>query len=152
LEVLARAFYAMHDTKTPVLVGVGAMGLNVLFSVAFSLWFARIGWMPLGGLALANSLATALEAALLFALMSRRMDGIHGVDIARGFAQAGVATLGMSLALVWWTQIAAGLGPLGLTLGGVLLGGLVYAGAALALKVPELRLVIEVLQRRFRTS
>jgi len=148
LEVLARAFYSMHDTKTPVLVGAGAMGLNILFSVAFSLWFARIGWMPLGGLALANSLATALEAALLFALMSRRMGGIHGADIARGFAQAGVATLGMSLALIWWTQAAAGLAPLGLTLGGILIGGLVYASAALALKIPEIRLLANLARQR----
>ena len=33
VEILARAFYAMHDTKTPVLVGAVAMGLNVVFSV-----------------------------------------------------------------------------------------------------------------------
>jgi putative peptidoglycan lipid II flippase len=152
LEVLSRAFYAMHDTKTPVLVGAGAMGLNIVFSVAFSLWFARVGWLPLGGLALANSLATALEAALLFALMRRRMDGIHGAEVARGFAQAAAATLGMSLALLWWNQAAAGLGPLGLTLGGILLGGAVYVGAALALQIPEIWFVIDLLRRRLRSA
>jgi len=148
LEVLARAFYAMHDTKTPVLVGAGAMGLNIFFSLAFSLWFETIGWMPLGGLALANSLATALEASILFALMRRRMGGIHGAEVARGFAQAAAAALGMGLALVWWSQASAGLGPLATSLGGILLGGAVYAGAALALRIPEIWLVVSLARQR----
>ena len=148
LEVLARAFYAMHDTKTPVLVGAGAMGLNILFSVTFSLWFARIGWMPLGGLALANSLATAVEATLLFVLMRRRMGGIHGAEVGRAFAQAAAATLGMGLALVWWKYVAAGLGPLAISLGGILLGTLIYAGAALALRIPEVWLVVNLARQR----
>jgi putative peptidoglycan lipid II flippase len=149
LEVLSRAFYAMHDTKTPVLVGAGAMGLNIVFSVTFSLWFARIGWMPLGGLALANSLATALEATLLFSLMSRRMAGIHESEVARGFAQAAVATLGMSLALLWWNQAAAEMGALAISLGGLVLGAAVYGGAALALRIPEVWLVVNLARQRF---
>src|SRR4030065_2852587 len=78
VEILARAFYAMHDTKTPVLIGSLAMGLNVLFSVLFSRWFASIGWMPHGGLALANSLATGLEAACLLILMRQKLGGVDG--------------------------------------------------------------------------
>src|SRR5690606_5217377 len=61
VEVLSRAFYALHDTRSPVLVGGAAMGLNIALSLAFSAWFQRLGWQPHGGLALANSLATALE-------------------------------------------------------------------------------------------
>ena len=39
VEIVSRAFYALHDTKTPVLVGVGAMSLNlaVQFSVHLAL-------------------------------------------------------------------------------------------------------------------
>ncbi|MDP2975227.1 MAG: murein biosynthesis integral membrane protein MurJ, partial [Anaerolineales bacterium] len=75
MEILARAFYSLHDTKTPVLVGMLAMSLNVVFSFAFSALFTQIGWMPHGGLALANSLATELEAVTLFLLMRRRLKG-----------------------------------------------------------------------------
>jgi len=49
----------------------------MLFSVGFALLFAEIGWMPLGGLALANSLATALEAIALLVMMRRRLGGLH---------------------------------------------------------------------------
>ncbi|RLD06256.1 MAG: hypothetical protein DRI32_02875, partial [Chloroflexi bacterium] len=75
MEILARAFYALHDTKTPVLVGIGAMSLNIVFSIAFAALFEQIGWMPHGGLALANSLATALEMVLLMILMRKRLSG-----------------------------------------------------------------------------
>ena len=84
MEVLARAFYALHDTKTPVLVGVAAMSLNVVFSFLFSDLFEKVGWMPHGGLALANSLATALEMVALLVLMRRRLDGIHGNVCSKG--------------------------------------------------------------------
>jgi putative peptidoglycan lipid II flippase len=33
VEVLSRAFYALHDTRTPVLVSVGAMSLNIGLSL-----------------------------------------------------------------------------------------------------------------------
>ena len=41
LEIVVRAFYAMQDTRTPVVVGVAAMALNVVFSLTFPLWFTR---------------------------------------------------------------------------------------------------------------
>src|SRR6185503_13141916 len=85
MEVLTRAFYAQHDTKTPVVIGTIAMGLNVIFSFAFAKLFIQIGWMPHGGLALANSLATALEATALFIFMRQRLKGIEGSYVGRGF-------------------------------------------------------------------
>ena len=39
VEILARAFYALHDTRTPVAVGAAAMRLNVVFSFAFPALF-----------------------------------------------------------------------------------------------------------------
>lgn len=78
VEILSRAFYALQDTRTPVLVGIGAMSLNVGFSILFSRLFSAVGWTPLGGLALANSSATALEMVALLILMRRRLNGLDG--------------------------------------------------------------------------
>ena len=80
VEILARAFYALHDTKTPVIVGLITMSLNVLFSYMFSREFMKMGWMPHGGLALANTLATALEMVALVILMRRRLGGLNGEE------------------------------------------------------------------------
>ncbi len=141
MEILARAFYALHDTKTPVIVGIGAMSLNVVFSIAFAALFERIGWMPHGGLALANSLATALEMVLLMILMRKRLGGIEGKAIARGFGQATLAALGMGIALVWWNQAQITSAPWLSALGGIALGGLAYLVGVWLLRVPELQKV-----------
>ena len=50
VEIMSRAFYALHDTRTPVSVGVVAMSLNIVFSLVFSAWFTPAGaaaaWGP----------------------------------------------------------------------------------------------------------
>lgn len=148
MEILARAFYSLHDTKTPVLVGMLAMSLNVVFSFTFSALFTQIGWMPHGGLALANSLATALEAVTLFLLMRRRLKGIEARNVANGFGQAVVATLAMSLALIAWLQFAGRYSPWCLAMGGMAIGGLVYGLGVWALRVPELHALLQAIQRK----
>jgi putative peptidoglycan lipid II flippase len=139
LEIIVRAFYALKDTFTPVKIGIIAMSFNVIFSLGFSMMFDKIGWQPHGGLALANSLATAFECTILLILLRRKM---HGLDLHR--LQKGViASLGASLAmagfLLAWSEMAAGQSIWLIGLGGVALGGGVYWAIALLLKAPEAR-------------
>jgi putative peptidoglycan lipid II flippase len=148
VEILARAFYAQHDTRTPVFVGAVVMGLNVVFSVAFSALFARLGWMPHGGLALANSLATALEATGLLVLMRRRLGGLDGMNTLCGVLQAIGAALAMCLGIGLWLRYTGDRSVLLVSVGGVALGGAIYIAALLALGVREARgIVIEVVRR-----
>ena len=60
VEIVDRVFYALHDTRSPVLVAVSAIGLNVVLSLVLM-------QTPLnyGGLALANSIAALMEATIL---------------------------------------------------------------------------------------
>lgn len=148
LEVLTRAFYAQQDTQTPVMVGAIAMGLNVGFSFGFSAWFQRMGWMPHGGLALANSLATALEAATLFFIIRRRLGGIEGRLLLDGGMRIGAAAFGMGFALMVWIQLTAGLNPWLSGLGGAAVGGLVYALGVVLLKIPEIRSALILIRRK----
>lgn len=139
LEIISRAFYAMKDTRTPALVGTAAMTLNVIFSLAFSALFTRLGWMPHGGLALANSLATTLESALLLWLMRRKLNGLDLGRIGKGLLATILATAVMTLVVVGWLWVFAGSAYWILGLGGVALGGLVYWLMALLLGAPEAR-------------
>ena len=148
MEVLTRAFYAQHDTKTPVIIGTVAMGLNVLFSFAFSRLFIQIGWIPLGGLALANSLATALEATALFVFMRQRLKGIEGNYLARGFVACAVAALGMGGGLWLWLQATEGLTRWMVALGGVVIGGIIYGLGVILLRVPEIQILANAVARR----
>lgn len=147
LEVVVRVFYAYKDTRTPVAVGAGAMGLNVVFSFVFSGFFARLGWMPHGGLALANSLATALEVTLLFLLLRRRLGGLGGSMVWPAVGQALAASAGMGLVLSGWLFFSAGSAAWLRTLAGVGLGGGVYILLLFALRVPEARAVWNAARR-----
>jgi putative peptidoglycan lipid II flippase len=148
MEVLTRAFYAQHDTKTPVVIGGIAMTLNVILSFTFARLFSQAGWMPHGGLALANSLATALEAIALFIFMRQRLKGIEGNYIARGFAACLLASLSMGFGLWLWIQTAGGLPSWVVTVGGVIVGAVIYGVAVLLLRVPEIQGLINAVLRR----
>jgi putative peptidoglycan lipid II flippase len=142
VEILARAFYSMHDTRTPVFVGVIAMSFNVLFSILFSNLFRQHGWMPHGGLALANSVATALEMAGLFVLMRKKLVGIEGGRLFRGLAQSALGCLAMGLILWFWLSRFSAQ-PAWLTAGGgILSGAAAYGLILLLMRVPEVRLVL----------
>lgn len=148
MEILTRAFYAQHDTKTPVIIGTIAMILNVVFSLGFARGFEQIGWMPHGGLALANSVATAIEAIALFIFMHRRLNGIEGNHIARGLIAGALASLGMAGGLWFWLQATGGLARWIVALGGVAVGGIIYGLGLLLLRVPEVHMLMSIIARR----
>jgi putative peptidoglycan lipid II flippase len=150
VEILSRAYYALHDTKTPVIIGTIAMGLNVIFSFGFAWIFSQLGWMPHGGLALANSFATALEAVALFVLMRRRLNGIEGKSIADGAWRVTMSTLGMAIGLLMWIQFTGGMNRWLVVLGGVAIGGVIYLLGVVLLKVPEVKLLTSVVSNRLK--
>jgi putative peptidoglycan lipid II flippase len=139
LEILVRAFFSLRDTKTPALISAGAMGLNIVLSIAFTNWFSRIGWMPLGGLALAISLSTAIETSALFFLLRKRLNGIQSRDLIKGTAASGIGTLAMSIAIIFWMHASRHYPAALITLGGVAVGGVIYGLALSLLRVPELK-------------
>ena len=148
VEIFSRSFYALHNTRTPVIVGVLAMALNVGLSILFSAWFERIGWLPHGGLALANSLATGLEAAILWVLMRRRLNGIQGRRVALGIGQASLGTGGMALALWGWSHLIGGQSAWIAGFGGVVVGGTVYALSIFLLGAEEIRQILGAVKAR----
>lgn len=73
IEIVARAFYARQDARTPLF----ATMINAVFFVGLGISLFR----PLGatGIGLSNSAAFSIEAALLLFLLARRFPGVlHG--------------------------------------------------------------------------
>jgi len=73
INLLVRGFYALHDSKTPVIVG----SLTVLINICLSLIFIFLvpGWdRPVWGLALAVAIADSLYALVLIILLNRRIN------------------------------------------------------------------------------
>jgi putative peptidoglycan lipid II flippase len=148
VEIVSRAYYALADTRTPVVIGTAAMGLNILLSLLLAPLFTRQGWAPHGGLALANTLATTLEMLALMWPMRRRLNGLDLRLVMPGLARAALATALMGAALWAWLALSGAFGPWVIGLGGVAVGGLVFAVAAAALRVPEVALAAGLLRRR----
>ena len=148
VEVLSRAFYAMHDTKTPVIVGVLAMTGNILLSFVFARLFGEIGWMPLGGLALANSMATAVECLALLQILRKRLKGLDGRKILSTGWQALLGSIVMGLTLIGWMALFGGYSKYLLLAGGVVVGMLIYIAVLWIIKVPELRSILFRIKRK----
>jgi putative peptidoglycan lipid II flippase len=148
VEIFSRAFYALHNTIAPVIVGVIAMALNIALSLLLSGWFERLGWMPHGGLALANSLATGLEAIVLWVLMRHRLQGLEGRHVFQGARQALIGSGLMGLVL-WFWLIQSNFRPAWiLGMGGVLIGGAIYGALLLIQQVEEIYSLLGILRRR----
>jgi len=145
IEIIARAFYALHDTWTPVWVGGLAMGLNVALSLTLPPVFVRMGIAPFAGLALANSVAALAEVAGLLLLIRPRMGGLEGRALAKSAGRGGLAAAAMAAALLAWQWL---LGP-ALVVGGagVALGAGVYLAVGLLLGAPEPRAVWRMVGR-----
>jgi len=148
VEILSRSFYALHDTKTPVFIGIVAMSLNVVFSYLFSALFLRSGWMAHGGLALANSAATGIEAVWLFVLMRRRLKGIEGRFIIIGTLKALIAASIMGMMLIIWQDRTGSFSVWVKAIGGVFLGSVTFILFAYIFKVDEIQNVAHFLSRR----
>ncbi len=142
VEILARAFYALHDTRTPVAIGVGAMAANVLLSLLLR------GPLAHAGLALANTLATTAEMILLLWLLSRRLGGLEWPQLWATILKAGLAAIAMAVALAWAAGRWAEAPILLLAPAGLVAGTLLFLALAALLRMPELAILRRLTSRR----
>ena len=71
LLLLTRTYFAMHDTKTPVIVSVVGVIVNVIVSLVLVLGMGMSTW----ALALSYSVNNAFQAIVLYFLLSRKLNG-----------------------------------------------------------------------------
>jgi putative peptidoglycan lipid II flippase len=151
VEIVARAFYALHDTRTPVLVGVMAMPVNVALSLGLITLFGRMGWMPLGGLALANSLATAGEMVILLYLIRRRLRGLEGRRLVSAMWRMGLGCLAMLAGLVAMSGVLSIESPWLISGISIVLGGAIYGLVTLLLRSEEPLAIVRAIRGRVRS-
>ncbi len=148
VEIVSRAYYALQDTLTPVTVGGLAMAMNIGLSLGLAALFGRWNLPPHGGLALANTVATTLEAGALLILMRRRLGGLEVARIKSGLWSTIVATAALTGVVLVWLLWKGSASVWLVGLGGVFLGGGCFWLVALALGSPEARQLPAVLFRR----
>ena len=87
-HIAARSFYAQQDTKTPLYISIFSIGLNIFLAV----WFALSLHMGAYGLAFAQSIVAAIEVAILFVVMGRRIKGLFDIVFVHAVARMASAT------------------------------------------------------------
>jgi putative peptidoglycan lipid II flippase len=157
LKVLAPAFYALGDARTPMLVSLGSILVN--FATASTM--IRIAGLRHAGLALTTSAVALSGFVSLFAILRNRIGGIEGRALVAQLGKVGVASLAMGAAVALSSHAMearlgvsqlARLADLALS---IPLGLAVYYGVCRALGVSDIDMAVRAftapLRRRFAT-
>ena len=153
-QLMLRVFYAMHDSRTPMYIGVAVMATNIAASLL------ALAVLPSGhvveGLAAAFGLANLVGTVVSWRILSRRLHGLAGRQIAASLINMHLAAIpGLIFALATSFMVGVILPP-GPAFGivTVILGAsgalLLYLLFARALKITELTELLSGLRTRLR--
>lgn len=101
IKVLAPAFFAREDTKTPMQFALVSVAVNTILGAGLFVWFRSMGWAGFPGLAIATSIAAWVNVLLLFFTLILRGFYRPGPVLIGRVARAAAATLLMSGALLF---------------------------------------------------
>jgi putative peptidoglycan lipid II flippase len=102
VKILAPAFFAQEDTRTPVKYGLIALGINFALSVVLAWYLTSIGYAAShAGLALATSIAAIANAWLLYRGLRRERKLSHSAGWGLFMLRILIANLAMIAVLTW---------------------------------------------------
>ncbi len=149
--VLTRCFFAMHDSRTPVLIAVGVTILNVVGSAL------TVGPFGVNGLAASNSISSLAEAALLVVVLQQRI-GVRTSELL-GASVGAVFVASSAMALAAWAvasslwHIVAPFWQHALVLAAAMLcGGVIFVLVAAWLRIRELGTLWSLIKARIAGS
>jgi putative peptidoglycan lipid II flippase len=140
LEIVARLFYAQHNTVIPMFVALGWLAIHIVFA------YLLVGSMGAAGLALASTIAFTVQAAVLLYLNRRRLGSLDERRLAITFGRGIVAATGMGIVIWMLGQYISS--PLIFMAAGSSVGLLVYVGLNLLLGGEELPALRRLIQRQ----
>jgi putative peptidoglycan lipid II flippase len=151
IEIIARAFYALEDTWTPVLVGA----LQLIAMLLIGIWLSRnifpaFDWLELGALAMGYSISTFLELGLLLWLLRRKMGGMDARRLFDGLWRMILASVVMAVITRLTLSQLDGLRVLGQLVIGGSAGVASYIVVSLVFGVKEIRQLAAFGQDRIR--
>lgn len=152
IEVVARGFYALRNTRTPVLIAVFATLVDIVLSIILIRMFSKSRGQ--GGLALATAVAVWLQIWLLIRALRRQLPefGGRGLAVGAGAIMAATAVMGgvLYLCLILLDTVAPGESTLDSgvkVVAGVSVAVGVYLVAAAGLHIEEVHRVRSIVGR-----
>ncbi|MFZ1701563.1 MAG: murein biosynthesis integral membrane protein MurJ [Pyrinomonadaceae bacterium] len=163
IKILSPAFYALNDAKTPMIIAIASIGVNLVGSYFLRNWLSGYGVTPETpggyghvGVALATSIVALVNFVALFLIMRKRIKRLNGRDIALSFLK--IAAASAVLSAVAYASYHFLLAEFGSTtfklrlleaLGPIALGGIAFVITAKLLRVTELEQAFGMMRRRF---
>lgn len=151
VNIFARAFYALGDTKTPMKISVFCLLLNAVITLPL-VWFMREA-----GLGIANSATSFVNFSLLtFALRKKlkqlEMQPLRGQLAKLLLCAAVAAVLASGVAHLWNSRLgnATFVLKLGEVFVPMLIATLIYFAIAVAMRIPFAHDLVMLLRKRFR--
>jgi putative peptidoglycan lipid II flippase len=153
VNVLARAFYALGDTRTPMKISIVCLGLNLSFALCL-IWPFRQG-----GLGLANTVSSACNLGLLLYALRRKLgklelEPLKPTLLPLTIATALAAATAFASSRLW--ESSAGHAALPAKIGAVFvpagLAALVYWSFGLWTKNPAAQEITDLAFQRFRRA
>ncbi|MBI2486873.1 MAG: murein biosynthesis integral membrane protein MurJ [Deltaproteobacteria bacterium] len=150
VRITAPTFYAMQDTRTPVIFAFLAFIVNAVFGYILGFTFE----LKHTGLALASSISSIFNFSLLFFALNKRVGMIDMKNTLIYCLKISVASLTMGLTawkistLFEWTQSGISIEKIGIFLASVVGAAAVYFGLAKVLKVEELGFLFSLIKRK----
>jgi putative peptidoglycan lipid II flippase len=144
VNVLARAFYALGDTKTPMKISLACLALNFLLAAAL------VSPLKQGGLGIANTVTSIVNVWLLLYALRKRLEKLEMESLEKIMFPLFLTTVFAGL-LAWQSlrlwEDGIGHETIALKIGAVFvpatIAGLVYLLAALWLEIPAAKEIME---------
>src|SRR6266542_3853999 len=151
VNILARAFYALGDTRTPMRISVFCLAVNLVLSAAL------VWWLKQAGLGIANTLSAMVNMSLLLYALRKKLKRLELSSLRRPVVVLfGGAVLAGSLAwgVAWLWSAKLGHDRFVLRLGEVFvpiaLAALVYLGVAATFKTSQSAELLALFRFRWR--
>jgi putative peptidoglycan lipid II flippase len=150
LQIVNRAYYALHDTRTPLVMSIVNIAINLVVELP-------LVWSGLGeaGMAVGTCISFAIQAVIMLWILDRRIGGLELRRSANSIAKMLIAALVMGAAclavqrlpffphreskLTWMVQLTSLMG----------VGAIVYLGLCTAMGIPILQ---HAMPKRFRRA
>lgn len=149
-HLASRSFYAQQDTRTPLYISFFTIGLNI----ALAVWFTFGLHLAVYGLAWAAAIVSAVEVAILFFVMSKRIKGLFDKafihSVSRMVVAAGLMGVVTYMSILMWPLNATDqsfLASFPKFTFIVVISGITYFGICRLFKLEETRPIISRLKK-----
>lgn len=151
IQILPRAFYALQDTWTPVILGIISIVVNIIAM------FLLIRPLGIGGLAFATTIAAFVNMLLLLYVLRKRLGQIDAWNMLWTGLKSLAASIIMAIVIWMWSEWLTALigvhmlASLIVLVTGTAIGAVVFAGVAMLLRMDEFKQAMGLVQRKIGT-